>query len=111
MMSKKYQTKSGLSARIICTDRCDKDYPIVALVKISEKNEMAKYYTNDLKFYITENSDYDLVEIKDKLQKEVSFIVYSDGAISAYAPETGPCDGNKIAKFKRMITWEDGEGL
>lgn len=61
-MEKKYRTKSGLPARIICTDRQHPSRPIIALLS-KEGMEDVQTYTKDLKFWSDgDSSDYDLVE-------------------------------------------------
>lgn len=46
------ETRDGHSARIICTDQKDKDYPIVVLGEVDENNE----YT----FCVTKTGKYDI---------------------------------------------------
>lgn len=61
-INKIYLTRDGRKARIICTDRDSKDYPVVALIK-GLFREDAVYYTTEGK-YLTPTkvvSDFDLV--------------------------------------------------
>ena len=63
-INKKYKTRNGLPARIVCVDRKSKgDYPIVALVKEKE-SEHAVFYTID-GLYIADNKEhpYTLIEV------------------------------------------------
>ena len=63
-ISKKYKTRSGLPARILCTDRKDSHYPVVALVSFSETSEKLTSYTEDGQFCDGSPSEYDLVEVR-----------------------------------------------
>ena len=45
--SRKVVTKDGRKARIICTDRRDLNYPIIALIETSPGQEMAYAYPKD----------------------------------------------------------------
>ena len=59
--SKKMVTRSGYNARIICTDRKDADYPIIALVsRESIEKESTLYYTKEGRFYVNGLSESDL---------------------------------------------------
>lgn len=60
--SKKVVTRDGRSVRIICTDRKNSRYPIVALVenKLTE-GENSVYYTKEGKFFNNVLADIDLV--------------------------------------------------
>ena len=65
--SRKVVTRDGLNARIICTDRKDLDFPIIALIEnISGGGETTIYYTKDGKFYINGSTDYDLFFAPEK---------------------------------------------
>lgn len=47
----KVQTKNGKSVRIICWDKKDSKFPIVALVKICDSTEAPLSFCNDGKYY------------------------------------------------------------
>lgn len=69
--SKKVITREGKDARIICTDRRDLNFPIVALVaKEPREGETARYYTKDGKFYMTGSCDLDLFFATEKPKVE-----------------------------------------
>lgn len=60
-------TRGGRKARIICTDRKDADYPIVALVLNElETREGTMYYTVQGKFYQDNTSSFDLFFAPEK---------------------------------------------
>lgn len=64
---KKVVTKSGLNARIICTDRKDLNYPIVVLIenKFTER-EGVLYYTKEGKIFTDGLNDADLFFATEK---------------------------------------------
>ena len=49
--SRKVMTRGGESVRIICTDRKDADYPIVALIDSRGKEETLSYTKNGCFYY------------------------------------------------------------
>ena len=65
--SRKVVTRNGRNARIICTDRRDLYFPIIALIENkSGLVETIMYYTKDGKFYINGSTDYDLFFAPEK---------------------------------------------
>ena len=64
--SRKVITRGGLNARIICTDRKDLIYPIVALIETKSGGESLQYYTKDGKYYIDALYEDDLVFAPEK---------------------------------------------
>lgn len=64
--SRKVITKRGLNARIICTDRKDLIYPIVALIETKSGGESIQYYTKDGKYYIDALYEDDLFFAPEK---------------------------------------------
>ena len=64
--SKKVVTRSGLNARIICTDRKDLIYPIVALIETKSGGESLQFYTKDGKYYIDALYEGDLFFAPEK---------------------------------------------
>lgn len=75
------QTRKGDPARIICYDRKDKDYPIVALVKNPDTGlEETLNYTLDGKFML--NGSYDNLDL-------VMTSVKKEGWVNIYKSSTG----------------------
>lgn len=73
-------TRGGRKARIICTDRKDADYPIVALVlNESETGEGTLYYTVKGKFYPDSTSSFDLFFAPEKCEGWVNVFKGADG--------------------------------
>ena len=65
--TKKVVTRDGKDARIICIDRRDSYFPIVALVAKEPKvEETARYYTKDGKFYTSFPCGFDLFFVTEK---------------------------------------------
>ena len=78
--SKKVVTRDGKDARIICTDRRDLNFPIVALVKSRfTENESIVCYTKEGKLYDDVLMDVDLVFAPEK--KEGWINIYPDSSI------------------------------
>ena len=114
--SKKVITRDGKDARIICTDRRDLNFPIVALVaKELRKGETARYYTKDGKFYITGSCDFDLFFATEKHEGWINIYHNSEGAhyvmvcpifeSKEEAEKTGKRYINYMATIK--IEWEE----
>ena len=57
--SKKVVTREGKPVRIICTNRLDEKYPVIALVN-NENSEICCSYTTFGKLYIDKNKDSEL---------------------------------------------------
>lgn len=57
--NRKVVTRDGRSARIICTNRLDENYPVLALVN-NEGAEECNSYTTFGKLYINQKIDYEL---------------------------------------------------
>lgn len=64
--SRKVITRRGLNARIICTDRKDLIYPIVALIETKSGGEYLLYFTKDGKYYVDDLYEDDLFFAPEK---------------------------------------------
>ena len=65
--SRKVVTRGGQNVRIICTNRRDLNFPIIALIENkSGLGETTVYYTRDGKFYINGSTDFDLFFAPEK---------------------------------------------
>lgn len=63
-MDKKYKTRDGRPVRILCVDRKDREYPVVALVQEREDYESVQSFTGKGNFMIHYDGDnYDLIEV------------------------------------------------
>ena len=76
--SRKVVTRRGLNARIICTDRKDLIYPIVALIETKSGGESIQYYTKDGKYYVDDLYEDDLFFAPEKHEGWVN--IYKAGA-------------------------------
>ena len=61
----KVKARDGHEARIICTDAKDEKYPIIALVKLFDNNEVVVHYTSEGKTQGVAISDSDLVIVEE----------------------------------------------
>ena len=64
--SRKVVTRDGKKARIICTDRRDSKYPIIALIENRPGGEAIYSYTKDGKYTANGTSDSDLFFAPEK---------------------------------------------
>lgn len=64
--SRKVVTRDGLNARIICTDRKDLKFPIVALIETKSGGEFLQYYTKNGTAYVDNLCDADLFFLPEK---------------------------------------------
>ena len=78
--SKKMVTRSGYNARIICTDRKDADYPIIALVsRESIEKESTLCYTKEGRFYVNGLSESDLFFVAERREGWINIYKGADG--------------------------------
>ena len=113
--SRKVVTRDGRNARIICTDRRDSYFPIIALIENkSGLVETIIYYTKDGKFYINGSTDYDLVFAPEKHEGWINVYRNSDtghtyaGAVydsKEDAEKRKIIDENYVTTIK--IEWEE----
>jgi|APSaa5957512493_1039668.scaffolds.fasta_scaffold01901_1 hypothetical protein len=63
---KKYKTRNGLPARIICDDANNEDYPVVALITTGRGAEEVQVFTAGLRFHTHKGtSELDLIEVTE----------------------------------------------
>ena len=101
--SKKVVTRSGLNARIICTDRKDLIYPIVALIQTKSGGESLQYYTKDGKYYIDALYEDDLFFAPEKHEGWVN--IYKAGV----QRETLGCMGTRYVGSSIWPTEEEAK--
>ena len=87
--NKKMVTRNGRNARIICTDRKNEDFPIVALIKY-ENQEYTLHYTKEGRFDFDIEHAADLFFVPEK----------KEGWINIYHGKDGPIVGNVIFTSK-----------
>ena len=111
--SKKVVTKDGLNARIICTDRKDLKYPIVALIEAKSGGEFLQYYTKDGTYFVDDLCDADLFFLPEKHEGWINLHKNEQGRVfPSYIYETeedaekyGIGNDRYITTVK--IEWED----
>ena len=111
--SRKVVTRNGRNARIISTDMNSKNYPIVALVKLSDNTtEDVWTYTKDGEFEVEQSTTYDLFFAPEKHEGWVN--VYKNLTTSASFYCDYVFDSEEEAKMKSggaiatvKIEWEE----
>ena len=109
--SRKVVTRDGLNARIICTDRKDLQFPIVALIETKSGGEFLQYYTKDGTYFVNDLCDADLFFAPEK--KEGWANVYKQDAryrVIGYVYETKEeAERNKDIDYITTIKieWEE----
>ena len=87
--SRKIVTRDGLNARIICTDRKDLKFPIVALIETKSGGEVLQYYTKDGTYYIDDLCDGDLLFLPEKHEGWINLYKNEQGRVfSSYIYQT-----------------------
>lgn len=81
-VKKEYRTKSGLPARIICTDRKGFGQPVVVLVEANAETETLCGYSTDLTYSNTPSA-MDLVEVTPWGDFQID-----DKVVGGFSPET-----------------------
>ena len=115
--NRKIVTRDGRNVRIICTDRKDSDFPIVALVKNEyAEGERCMCYTKGGKFYTgSDLSDAGLFFAPEKYEGWVNIFVDAVGnpSITDLRIFTSKEDAEKEGKNKKWyiktakIEWEE----
>lgn len=69
-------TRDGRSVRIICTDKADRDFPVVALITTNQKSEEVFLYTKNGKQRFNPESDlpFDLFFAPEPKTKKVGWM-------------------------------------
>ena len=111
--SRKVVTRDGRSARIICTNRLDENYPVLALVNY-EDYEMCHSYTTFGKFdgYTNRDCELDLLFAPEKKEKWVNVYEDSNGrnwlGENLYDTEkAAKADPSKSRVATVKIEWEE----
>ena len=109
--SRKVITRRGLNARIICTDRKDLIYPIVALIETKSGGESLQYYTKDGKYYVDDLYEDDLFVAPEKHEGWIN--IYRNGNYFVRDTNVWPTeeDAKRNAASEHSITikieWEE----
>ena len=106
-------TGIGRKARIICTNRKDADYPIVALISNEFGNgESTLYYTMEGKFYTDSTSSLDLFFASEKHEGWVNLYksgseVYTTGGGVYFSKEQAEVIAGPTCIATIKIEWEE----
>ena len=101
--NKKIVTRAGFPVRIICINRKDDDYPIIALIQNSTDNhENIYHFTINGKYINSGNSAIDLFFVTQNKEKWINVYGNSDGKrwCEKYFYDTE--DEAKISAFKSL---------
>ena len=84
--SRKVVTRDGRNARIVSTDRRYENYPIVALVQISDNyiNEEVYTYTKDGEYEVDKSTRYDLFFAPEKHEGWVNLYKWANKDCAYY---------------------------
>ena len=111
--SRKVITRDGRSARIVCTNRLDENYPVLALVNY-EDYEMCHSYTTFGKLHTNQTTDFglDLFFAPEKKEKWVNVYEDSNGrnwlGENLYNTEkAAKADPSKSRVATVKIEWEE----
>ena len=84
--SRKVVTRDGRNARIVSTDRRYENYPIVALVQISDNyiNEEVYTYTKDGEYEVDKSTRYDLFFAPEKHEEQITVERFNPNTLKPY---------------------------
>lgn len=90
-------TRDGRSVRIVCTDKADRDFPVIALITTNQKSEEVFLYTKNGKQRFNSESDlpFDLFFAPEK--KEGWINLYKDGNKTVIG-NVCPLESEELAK-------------
>ena len=114
--SRKVVTRDGRNARVISTDMNSKNYPIVALVKLSDNTtEDVWTYTKDGEFEVEQSTTYDLffapethegwINVYKWTNKDCAYYIGSIYNSKAEAENKRDTSDNYVTTIK--IEWEE----
>ena len=99
--SRKLVTRDGRRARIICTDRRDLNYPIIALIETNSRGEEVAYsHTKDGRHCTACSDIFDLFFAPETHEGWINVYRYSDGG-HAYAGAV--YDSKEDAEKRKII--------
>ena len=83
--SRKVVTRDGRNARVISTDMNSKNYPIVALVKLSDNTtEDVWTYTKDGEYEVDKSSRHDLFFALEKHEEQITVERFNPNTLKPY---------------------------
>ena len=114
--SRKVVTRDGRNARIICTDRRDLNFPIIALIEnISGGGEKACSYTKDGRHYTDCSDIFDLFFATEKHEGWVNLyklankdcVYYTGGIFNSKAEAENKRGTSELCVTTIKIEWEE----
>ena len=103
-MDKEYTTRDGRPVRVLCVDKKNTEYPVLALVTDGHDSELVEAYTAGGRYYFSKESRYDLIE-KPKTRKITVWVnIYEGGIMYCYMLEKDAirCSIGKSVKRIKM---------
>lgn len=110
---KLYRTRDGREVRIYDVN-CGGDWPVHGAVREEDEWEIVCWTVDGRSMPDGILRDYDIFEVRPRIQREVWLNVYRDLKCGAYASREmadACCAMNRIACVKLVIDCEEGEGL
>ena len=82
-LDKKYKTRCGYPVRILCVDRNDPEYPVVALINGKDSECLTSFSSKGMFVDESTKHDFDLVEVSpyEDFKKDDKVMVSEDGII------------------------------
>jgi hypothetical protein len=116
---KTYRTRNGREVRILMTDGGDWGFPVIAAYKDADNRWWPLHITADGRHCANKavQNEFDLIEVKPRIKREVWVNVYDDGHVSLpyttqqIANAWAGGSATRIACVKLTIDCEEGEGL
>ena len=113
--ARKVVTRDGRNARIICTDRRDLNFPIIALIETSPGQEMAYTYPKDGKHCTDYTDIFNLFFAPEKKEGWINIfkVACADTYLKEYriysSKEIAESEGRKLNNYLSTIKieWEE----
>jgi len=111
---KQYRTRDGREVRIYAVDGGGL-YPVHGAYEFNDRWQASQWSPMG-GFHIPSASvDFDLIEVKPRIKREVWVNVYRWGISGCYetkeSADNGEAEGARIACVKAVLDFEEGEGL
>lgn len=112
---KTYKTRDGREVRIYAVNQEDAEWPVHGAVKCEGLWEVACWTKEGSSWTPSKKADYDLIEVRPRIQREVWVNVYPGPIVCELRHTKADADDdamrNRIACVKLVIDCEEGHGL
>ena len=111
-INKEYRTRDGREVRIYAID-AGGSHPVHGAIKDGERWSQGGWSQDGL-WYGCAGDDYDLIEVRPRIRREVWINVYHGGIVNMLYTRTDADDdatSDRIACVRVLIDCEEGEGL